>query len=101
LETGAVEAEMVGFYAPGFLYAIQATGLHLHCVSKDRAIGGHVLDCQLTRGTATCQHLENMELLLPQNSDYSQLALPNPKGQSVPVFADRLKLGKRLIKPIF
>jgi acetolactate decarboxylase len=41
---GVIEGTMVGFWSPDHVRSVGIPGYHLHFVSTDRSIGGHVLD---------------------------------------------------------
>ena len=41
-----IEGTLVGFWAPLYARAVNVPGYHFHFLSKDRDLGGHVLDMQ-------------------------------------------------------
>jgi alpha-acetolactate decarboxylase len=44
---------------------MEIRGWHLHFATADRAAGGHVLDCELQRGTAQLDHTTRLRVELP------------------------------------
>jgi acetolactate decarboxylase len=89
INTGEVDVDMAGFYAPEFMFPMKAKGIHLHFVDKNRAIGGHLLDLNLTSAEIYWQQLSAVHIIFPQNSDYKDThLLLNDK---LPKFEDKLK----------
>jgi acetolactate decarboxylase len=46
VEHAGVEGTVVGFWSPASLLGVDVVGYHLHLVSADRTIGGHVYDLE-------------------------------------------------------
>ena len=65
-----ITGTMVGFYNPTFIDTINVPGYHLHFISDDRSKGGHLLECNMTRGRIGMQHIKLLELGLPVTFDY-------------------------------
>ena len=42
-----VEGIMVGFWCPAYLEEINVPGYHFHFITKDKRMGGHLLECQM------------------------------------------------------
>lgn len=67
---------MVGFLMPAYLGGLTAPGLHLHYLSDDHAIGGHVLDFQLREGVLGLDSAADFEIRLPvRSAAFRQAAL--------------------------
>jgi acetolactate decarboxylase len=64
-----VEGTLLGFRFPGPLDGMEIRGWHLHFATADRAAGGHVLDCELARGTAELDHTNRLRVELPPHVD--------------------------------
>jgi acetolactate decarboxylase len=56
---------MVGFCFPDALDGIEMVGSHLHFVTDDRAMGGHVLGFRLHHGTAHLDVGTDLHVELP------------------------------------
>jgi acetolactate decarboxylase len=65
-----VAGTLVGFFTPAFMASLNVPGLHLHFLSQDRQMGGHLLECQVKQVRAEIQFLYTLELSLPLNVDY-------------------------------
>ncbi len=71
-----VSGTIVGFRSPPFVKGIGVPGYHLHFVSDNKQQGGHVLDFELSAGTAEIDICNQLHLVLPeQDSDFHQLDL--------------------------
>jgi acetolactate decarboxylase len=52
---------------------LNAAGWHLHFITKDRKIGGHVLGLDLNKATVTWDYTNNFKLHLPDGDFYKTL----------------------------
>lgn len=60
-----VEGTVVGFRFPRSAAGVEVTGHHLHFLAADRSCGGHVLECDLARGTIRVEEVDGLRLELP------------------------------------
>jgi acetolactate decarboxylase len=91
INTEEMEVDMVGFYAPGFMFPIKSQGIHLHFVDKNRRIGGHVLELNLISAKICWQQINSINILLPQIDDYKNADLILNTGDNyLPKFENRL-----------
>lgn len=58
---------MVGLYCPCYMSALNAAGWHLHFISKDRTVGGHVLGVNIAEAASAWADLDAFEVRLPKN----------------------------------
>ena len=65
-----IEGTLAGFYTPAFMGSLSVPGMHLHFLSADRRLGGHLLECCPDDVTAGIQFLTTLELGLPMSFDY-------------------------------
>lgn len=56
---------LVGFWAPAIYQGIAVAGLHLHFLSTDRQVGGHVLDLAVGAGELRVAAFARLDLHLP------------------------------------
>ena len=56
---------MVGFGFPDALDGMEMVGSHLHFVTEDRALGGHVLSFTLHEATAQLDDADELHVELP------------------------------------
>ena len=68
-----IPGSLVGFYNPPFISSINVPGWHFHFISEDRTCGGHLLECEIEKGTIALQHHALMQLGLPRTLDYLTL----------------------------
>lgn len=70
-----VRGDIVGFWFPKYWAGIAVPGFHLHFVSKNRQIGGHVLGIHLARGTLAIQPIHQVEVYLPNTKTFAKANL--------------------------
>lgn len=91
VETGEVVADLVGFFAPDFMFPIKGKGFHLHCLEKNMKYGGHVLDLKCQELEVTYEQLTHFNLELPVNELYKNKKLSDYKSsEHVPVFTEKI-----------
>lgn len=94
IKTDAMTVDMVGFYAPEWMYPLKSSGLHLHFVDKSRQVGGHVLDLNLITARVTLQKMSSFEIIIPDNMAYQMADLTLHQSlENLPKFEDRLLKG--------
>ena len=64
-----VEGTVVALYCPVYMAELNNAGWHMHFISSDRTMGGHVLDMSFDQGTVSIDYTDNFEMLLP-DSEY-------------------------------
>ena len=69
-DASEIEGTLVGFWTPEYAAAINVPGFHVHFISADRSLGGHVLDLQ-GRDLELCLHLETeFQLAIPETEEF-------------------------------
>jgi acetolactate decarboxylase len=53
-----VTGTMVGFRFPAYMAGVNAPGYHFHFIGAGQKIGGHVLDCAVSKGKASWSRVE-------------------------------------------
>lgn len=66
-EYSNVTGTLVGIWMPGMVGELGVPGMHMHFLSDDRAIGGHVLDCSLVKGRAALDETPVFEVYLGED----------------------------------
>ena len=61
---------MVGFWTPQYVKAVGVTGWHLHFISDDRNLGGHVLGAAGNGIQAEVEHLDDFRIALPETPEF-------------------------------
>jgi acetolactate decarboxylase len=65
-----VSGTLVGFFTPSFMASLNVPGLHLHFLSADLRVGGHLLECRPRKVRVGVQFISRLELALPLSLDY-------------------------------
>ncbi|BDR58021.1 acetolactate decarboxylase [Xylocopilactobacillus apicola] len=60
-----VSGTLIGYFSPDLYAGAVSPGFHLHFLSDDHSIGGHVLDLELNEGELFLQQFSNFNLHLP------------------------------------
>ena len=60
-----MEGTVVGFRAPAYAGHIAPQGDHLHFISSDRSVGGHVLDFTNVNGELTTERINRQYIRYP------------------------------------
>lgn len=75
----ATRGTMVGFWFPAWLGGLNAAGWHLHFLSDDRTIGGHVLDLETGEVAVQLDRSPGLAIVLPQTEAFAEAELGTPK----------------------
>lgn len=62
---------LVGYWFPQYLSALNAPGYHLHFISDDRQVAGHLLECSLDSATIDIDYLDQVTLQIPQSAAFA------------------------------
>jgi acetolactate decarboxylase len=69
-EFSNITGRLIGFRSPTYIQGINVPGYHLHFLSDDKTMGGHVLGCSIRSGTAGwCPH-KTFQMLLPDDPSF-------------------------------
>ena len=80
-----VRGTLVGFWSPGYLQSILVAGYHLHFLSHDRRLGGHLLNCAGQGLRAQVRRLADFRVSLPESAAFLHADLSrNPFGRPRP-----------------
>lgn len=72
-----VEGTLVCVHYPDYMDGINAAGWHLHFLSADRKLGGHVFDCKLRKATVRLDKISRIEIQLPFSAAFDTYDLKN------------------------
>lgn len=73
-----VEGTIIGYYAPHLFQGATVGGFHLHFLSQDHQLGGHLLGFDIDQATVKVQHFANFQVHLPiDNEAYLQEQFDN------------------------
>ena len=60
-----IRGTLVCVYFPDYMDGINAPGWHLHFLSEDRTLGGHVFDLKMNSGDVTVNKISRIQIELP------------------------------------
>lgn len=70
-----IKGTLVGLYTPEYLGNISIPGLHLHFLSDDLTLGGHLEDIKLDKQTVDIEEINQINLTLPKVEKFRQKTL--------------------------
>lgn len=70
-----IKGTLVCVYYPDYMDGINASGWHLHFISEDRKLGGHVFDVAMSRGECLLQKMDKIEIQLPWEPAFDTYSL--------------------------
>lgn len=85
-----IEGTVVGLYCPPYMSDLNATGWHLHFVSKDKTKGGHVLDLSIEEATLSWDDTDGFQMILPKNEMFEGFDLTVDQSEDI----DKVESGK-------
>lgn len=65
-----VEGSLIGFWTPHYARTVNVSGYHLHFLSKDRRVAGHLLDCRAKSLRAQLQHEADFRIAVPETAHF-------------------------------
>ncbi|WP_353828149.1 acetolactate decarboxylase [Agromyces sp. SYSU T0242] len=78
-----VRGTLVGFWTPAIYQGIAVAGLHLHFLSDDRALGGHVLDLAVDAGELRVAAFARFDLHLPTDDRFLRTELTHAEDHRI------------------
>ncbi len=74
---------LVCVYFPDYLDTINASGWHVHFISKDRSLGGHVFQFKMVHGEALIDKIQNLEVQIPTEPAFDTYSLKNASNDEI------------------
>jgi len=74
------KGKLTGFFCPDFVKGINIPGYHLHYLSDDKQLGGHLLDFQLKSGKLKLDKIRHFEMLLPESGSFRKTEYKTDRG---------------------
>ncbi len=78
-----VTGTIVGFRCPAFVKGINVPNYHLHFISDDRKLGGHILDFTMQEATLKLDTCNRFNLILPEAEHFGSLDLTQDRSQEL------------------
>ncbi len=70
-----VKGTLVGYWCPEYIDGVNLAGYHLHFLSDDNSMGGHLLECSIKEGVISIDTTTELQMLLPTNEHFTQTDL--------------------------
>ena len=78
-----ITGTLVCVYYPDYMEGINASGWHMHFISEDKKLGGHVFDLSLTCGEASFCKLTSLEVRLPDTPAFDAYDLKSASNDEI------------------
>ncbi len=78
-----VKGTILGFWCPDYVEGINVPGYHLHFISEDKTMGGHLLDISCKNGEIAVDQTPSFEMELPENDEFGKLVLHEDKSEEL------------------
>lgn len=61
---------IAGFRCPSYVEGINVPGYHLHFITADRKVGGHLFGCQMRNVRVEIEYTPEFYMALPENNEF-------------------------------
>lgn len=78
-----VSGSLVCVYFPQYMDGLNVAGWHVHFISDDRTMGGHVFNCALKEGTAYMGKTKGFTFLVPDTDYFQKLDLTDVSKEEI------------------
>jgi acetolactate decarboxylase len=69
---------LIGYWFPEYLSALNAPGYHLHFISDDRQVAGHVLEVSVDGAAVAIEPFDRVALQIPESAAYGEADFSAP-----------------------
>lgn len=70
-----IRGDVVAIYCPAYMSQLNAYGWHFHFISKDKKVGGHLLDIAFANAEAIFDKVNNAEMNLPNDDAFANMGV--------------------------
>lgn len=70
-----VEGTIVGFWSPEYIQSVSIAGYHMHFISDDRTMGGHVLELSAPLLGVEINDVHDVRLAIPESQEFLEADL--------------------------
>lgn len=81
---------LVCVYYPDYMDGINASGWHMHFVSEDKKLGGHVFEASFDSAECLLQKMDRIEIQLPREAAFDTYSLKEASQDEI----EEVELGK-------
>ena len=78
-----IEGTVVGLFCPAFMSSLNSRGWHLHFISDDRKVGGHVLDLSINGSEMELSRMDAISIQLPGTSGFQSKDLGSDRAEEI------------------
>ncbi|MBR3148870.1 MAG: acetolactate decarboxylase [Eubacterium sp.] len=78
-----IDGTLVCVYYPDYMDGINASGWHMHFVSEDRKLGGHVFEVSMSTGECLLQKMDRIEIQLPREAAFDTYSLKEASNDEI------------------
>lgn len=78
-----VKGDLVGFWCPAYVNGINVPGYHLHFISEDKTMGGHLLEVNIENATVMADQTPSFQMTLPEDEGFADLKLEEDKTEEL------------------
>ena len=78
-----IRGTLVCVYYPDYMDGINAAGWHMHFVSEDKTLGGHVFEVKMNFGKCLIQKMDRIEIQLPREAAFDTYSLKEASNDEI------------------
>ena len=78
-----IRGTLVCVYYPDYMDGINAAGWHMHFLSEDRSLGGHVFEASMSKGACLLQKMDKIEIQLPREAAFDTYSLKEASNDEI------------------
>ena len=78
-----IEGTIVALYCPEYMKELNNFGWHMHFVSKDKTVGGHLFDVNIKSATIGYDYTTNFAMKLPNNNKFKSIDFSKDRQEEV------------------
>ena len=78
-----IDGTLISIYYPDYMDGINAVGWHLHFLSKDRTLGGHVFEMGLRNAGVKFDKISRIEIQLPTDIEFDIYSLKSVSSEEI------------------
>ena len=79
----SLKGTLVCVYYPDYMDGINASGWHLHFLSEDRKLGGHVFEVSMSSGECLLQKIDRIDSQLPREAAFDTYSLKEASNDEI------------------
>ena len=74
---------LVCVYFPDYMDGINASGWHMHFLSEDKKLGGHVFEASMSAGECLIQKMDRIDIQLPKDAAFDTYSLKEASNDEI------------------